>query len=75
MIRAYETLLFYTFLIFKNGAGKKVFLWLVVLKSVKLGLIIKIFPNSMKFGYDMLNLDSSHPLEDETQIPKDKDFL
>ena len=29
----------------------------------------------MKFEYDMPNLVSSHPLEDETQIPKDKDFL
>ena len=29
----------------------------------------------MKFEYDMPNLVSSHHLEDETQIPKDKDFL
>ena len=29
----------------------------------------------MKFEYDMPNLVSSDHLEDETQIPKDKDFL
>ena len=29
----------------------------------------------MKFEYDMPNLVSSHHLEDESQIPKDKDFL
>ena len=29
----------------------------------------------MKFEYDMPNLVSSHSLEDETQIKKDKDFL
>ena len=75
MIRAYQTLLFDTFWIFKSGAGKKVFLWLFDLSWVKLGLIIKIFQNSMKFEYDMPNLVSSDHLEAKSPNPKDKDFL
>ena len=75
MIRAYEALLFDTLRIFKKVAGKKVFPWLFDLSQVKLGLLNKSSPNSMKFEYDMPNLVSSDHLEDETQIPKDKDFL